>query len=65
MCGQMEHTVYIGVIHGDKVESKVLVSAMNESEALDKISEKYKDSMGVRVHRKHITILQFSDVYGR
>lgn len=44
---QKDRTVYIGIIQNENFDSRTLVNATNEEEVMDKVLEKYKDSVGV------------------
>ena len=58
---QRERTVYVGIIKNERFESRTLVNGRNEEEAMGKVLEKYKDSVGVYFQKENVTILPFSE----
>ncbi len=60
---QKERTVYIGIIKNDSFDSRTLVTAANEEEAMAKVREKYKDSIDVYFREADVTIIPFSEGY--
>ena len=58
---QKDRTVYIGIIKNENFDSRTLVNATNEEEAMDKVLEKYKDSVGVFFQKEDVTIVPFSE----
>lgn len=58
---QKDRTVYIGIIKNENFDSRTLVNATNEKEAMDKVLEKYKDSVGVYFQKEDVTIVPFSE----
>ena len=58
---QKDRTVYIGIIKNENFDSRTLVNATNEKEAMDKMLEKYKDSVGVYFQKEDVTIVPFSE----
>ena len=58
---QKDRTVYIGIIQNENFDSRALVNATNEEEVMDKVLEKYKDSVGVYFQKENITIVPFSE----
>lgn len=58
---QKDRTVYIGIIKNENFDSRTLVNATNEKEAMDNVLEKYKDSVGVYFQKEDVTIVPFSE----
>ena len=57
----MGTAVYIDIIHNENFDSRTLVTAAGDEEAMDKVLKKYKDSVGVYFQKEDITIVLFSD----
>lgn len=58
----MAKETYIGIIKNDECATQTLVIAENETDALELVLAKFKNSL--RYTRDDITILRFSDVHG-
>lgn len=58
---QKNRIAYIGIIKTDSFDSRTLVNAKSEEEAMDKVLEKYKDSVGVYFQKEDVTIVPFSE----
>lgn len=61
MSEQKERTAYIGIIHNENFDSRTLVMAADETDAMDKVLEKYKDSVGVYFRKEDVSIIPFSE----
>lgn len=58
---QKERTVYIGIIKNERFESRTLVNGRNKEEAMGRVLDKYKDSVGVYFRKEDVTILPFPE----
>lgn len=58
----MARETYIGVIQNDECDTKTLVVAENEADAMEQVLEKFRTSL--HYTKDDVTIIRFSDIYG-
>ena len=63
MNDQKKRIVYVGIIKNENFDSKTLVNACDEKEAMDKVLENYKNSLGVYFQQEDVTVAPFFESF--